>query len=360
MTGLNRVSTATTSATPSATVPLASIVVPCRNEAAHIAPCVESLLDGGYPRDRIEILVVDGMSDDGTRAVLDDLVSRHPEVRVLENRRRVTPVALNMGVQHASGGAVLICGAHTRYPEGYVATLMRWLERSGADAVGGVCETTPADGRPVARAIAAAMSHPFGVGNAHFRTGVSEPRWVDTVAFGCYRRDVFARVGNFDEELVRNQDDEYNARILRRGGRLLLVPDVTSRYAARGSLAALWRMYWQYGRYKPLVIRKVGQVVTVRQLVPAAFVAALVLGVAALPLGAPAAWALGALCAAYLTGALASGAQLARRVGPSAGLLAAAVFPVLHLSYGAGFLVGACALLLGRRAVPGAPIPLSR
>jgi glycosyltransferase involved in cell wall biosynthesis len=346
---------------PATTMPLASIVVPCRNEAAHIAPCVESLLGGGYPRDRLEILVVDGMSDDGTRDVLAALAARHPEVRVLENRRRVTPVALNMGVQQASGGAVLICGAHTRYPAGYVATLVRWLERSGADAVGGVCETTPADGRPMARAIAAAMSHPFGVGNAHFRTGVSEPRWVDTVAFGCYRRDVFARVGPFDEELVRNQDDEYNARLLRRGGRLLLVPDVTSRYAARGSLRALWRMYWQYGRYKPLVIRKVGQVVTVRQLVPAAFVAALGLGVLALPLlGAVAAWALGALGAAYLVGALASGLQLARRAGAAAGLLATVVFPVLHLSYGAGFLTGAFALLLGRRAVPGAPIPLSR
>ncbi|MGZ8377119.1 MAG: glycosyltransferase family 2 protein [Gemmatirosa sp.] len=352
----------TASSTPTCApeFPLASIVVPCRNEVAHIAPCVESLLDGGYPRDRIEILVVDGMSDDGTRAVLDDLAARHPEVRVLENRRRVTPVALNMGVQQASGGAVLICGAHTRYPMGYVATLMRWLERSGADAVGGVCETTPADGRPLARAIAAAMSHPFGVGNAHFRTGVSEPRWVDTVAFGCYRRDVFARVGVFDEELVRNQDDEYNARILRRGGRLLLVPDVTSRYAARGSLATLWRMYWQYGRYKPLVIRKVGQVVTLRQLVPAAFVLALVLGLLALALGAPVGWALGAVCAAYLLGALVSGVQLARRVGVAAGLLATVVFPVLHLSYGSGFLLGACALLLGRRALPGAPLPLSR
>lgn len=343
-------------------LPVASIVVPCRNEAAFIAPCVESLLDGGYPRDRLEILVVDGMSDDGTREVLAGLAARHPEVRVLENARRVTPVALNLGVRGASGGAILICGAHTRYPAGYVATLMRWLERSGADAVGGVCETTPADDSAVARAIAAAMSHPFGVGNAHFRVGVSQPRWVDTVAFGCYRREVFARVGEFDEELVRNQDDEYNARILRLGGRLLLVPDVTTRYSARGSLAALWRMYWQYGRYKPLVIRKVGQVITLRQLVPAAFVAALVVGVLALPvplLGAVAAPALLALCVAYLLGALASGAQLARRVGATAGLLATLVFPVLHLSYGAGFLCGAGALL-ARRAAPPDLLPLSR
>src|SRR5262249_8702492 len=133
-------------------------------------------------------------------------------------------------------------------------------------------------------------SHPFGIGNAQYRLGTREPRWVDTVPFGCYRKDVFQRIGLFDEELVRNQDDEFNLRLIRRGGRILLVPDVVSYYSARGSLAKLWQMFYQYGYFKPLVVRKVRGILTVRQVVPAAFVAfLLVVGVLALG-SAPMRW----------------------------------------------------------------------
>src|SRR5690606_23824190 len=154
---------------------------------------------------------------------------------------------------------------------GYVSGLVGWLERSGADGVGGVCETLPGADTPTARAIAVAMAHPFGVGNSWFRIGVREPRLVDTVPFPCYPMELFRRIGGFDEELVRNQDDEFNARLLQRGGRLLLVPGVVSQYYARTRLRNLARMFFQYGLFKPAVIRKTGAVLTVRQLVPAAF-----------------------------------------------------------------------------------------
>ena len=148
--------------------------------------------------------------------------------------------------------------------------------------------TLPADRTAVARAIAVALSHPFGVGNSYFRIGVSEPRWVDNVAFGCWRREIFSRVGVFDEEMVRNQDDEFNHRVIRRGGRILLVPGVVSQYFARRTLRQVARMYFQYGYFKPLVAKKVGRVMTVRQLIPALFLASLVLS------GTASAWLPGA------------------------------------------------------------------
>ena len=131
--------------------------------------------------------------------------------------------------------------AHVQYPRDYISSLVALLEKSGADNVGGVCQTLPAGGSVVARAVAVGMSHPLGVGNSHFRIGAAEDRWVDTVPFGCYRREVFDRIGLFDEELVRNQDDELNLRLIKHGGRILLSPRIVCKYYARDSLSKLWR-----------------------------------------------------------------------------------------------------------------------
>ncbi|HEY9516645.1 MAG TPA: glycosyltransferase family 2 protein, partial [Gemmatimonadaceae bacterium] len=256
-------------------MPLVSVIIPCRNERDWIHACLTSLLRADYPSDRLEIVVVDGMSDDGTRDCIARLAAENPRIRMLDNPARITPSALNIAIANSRGDVILRADAHSRYPESYVPDLVRWLGDSGADNVGGVWITEPGGPGAMARAIAAAMSHPLGVGNAHFRIGTREPRWVDTVPFGCYRRDVFERIGLFDEDLIRNQDDELNVRLIRAGGRILLVPDVVCSYNARDSLAKLWRMYYQYGYFKPLVARKVGGVFTWRQLVPPAFVLAL-------------------------------------------------------------------------------------
>jgi Glycosyltransferases, probably involved in cell wall biogenesis len=343
-------------------LPLVSLVVPCRNEERHIGACLDSLLESGYPLDRLEILVVDGSSDDGTRALVAAAARKHSSVRLLENPRRITPAALNIGLAQAHGSVIMLIGAHSTYPGGYIRSLVDQLDASGADGVGGTCTTCPGADTAVATAIAVALAHPFGVGNSWFRIGTREPRWVDTVPFGCYRREVFDRIGGFDEDLVRNQDDEFNLRLLRRGGRLLLVPAVASRYYARASLGQLARMYYQYGLYKPLVIRKVGAVMTVRQVVPAAFVAALG---GSLLVGAliPQARFLAAAIALLYT-AVAAVAALAAvpRHGTRAAMALLAVFPVLHVSYGAGFLVGALRLigLSHRRAPATHAVPLSR
>jgi hypothetical protein len=215
----------------------------------------------------------------------------------------------------------------------------------------------------MAHGIALAMAHPLGVGNSHFRIGTSEPRWVDTVPFGCYRREVFERIGLFDEDLVRNQDDELNARLIRSGGRILLVPDVVSRYHARNTLGKLWRMYYQYGYFKPLVARKLGGIFTWRQLVPPLFVGAIVLS-ALLALIVPAAAPLLALLLTpYVLALLVVGVSAVPRHGVRAALALCAAIPVLHFSYGLGFLQGTLDfLVLRRKGARGAPatIPLSR
>ena len=190
----------------------------------------------------------------------------------------------------------------------------------------------------------------------------SEPRWVDTVPFGCYRREVFERIGGFDEELVRNQDDELNLRLIRAGGRILLVPDVVCRYYARNSLGRLWRMYFQYGYFKPLVIRKVGRVMTLRQVMPSLFVAALVLfGIAAF-WSLLALWALAFCAGAYLLAIGGVAATVVPKHGAACAICLAAVFPTLHFSYGIGFFEGIFHFLIRRGSGAGntANVRLSR
>ncbi|MGH7528934.1 MAG: glycosyltransferase family 2 protein, partial [Gemmatimonadales bacterium] len=255
--------------------PRVSVILPCRNEARYIAACLDSILAAAYPLTQLEVLVVDGLSDDGTRDIVARYAAAYAQIRLLDNPGRIVPTALNIGIGAASGAVIARMDAHVVYPPDYLPRLVRALTESGVDNVGGCIVTLPADRTAAAQAIAIALSHPFGVGRSPFRVGARSARLVDTVPFGCYRRDVFARVGLFDEELVRNQDDEFNHRLVSRGGRVLLVPDVVSYYYARGSFAQVARMFYQYGAFKPLAARKVGRFMTLRQLVPAAFVSAL-------------------------------------------------------------------------------------
>ena len=346
-------------------IPLVSVIVPCRNERSYIVACLESIRLNDYPSERIQVLVVDGRSDDGTRKLLAEYTGKWPNVRCLDNPGLTAPAALNIGIQHADGDVIMRMDAHCHYPRDYIRVLVGWLERSGADNVGGAWRTLPGADTPIARAIAAALSHPFGVGNAHFRLGITSAKWVDTVPFGCYRRTVFERIGLFDEELIRNQDDELNQRLLRSGGRILLVPDATIDYFARDSIGKLARMYYQYGYFKPLAARKVGRVGTMRQLVPATFALSLIV-ILFLSLW-KSAWALVfiGLILVYLAAVVVSSITTLSANGLRVAALTATAFPVIHFSYAFGSLRGAARLLFGRdtfgtRGGGVAGVPISR
>jgi glycosyltransferase involved in cell wall biosynthesis len=343
-------------------LPKVSIVIPCRSEEKFIGKCLDSILANDYPKDRLEILVVDGMSEDGTRTTVQSYAGKYAFIRLLDNPKKITPAALNIGIAHAKGDIIMRMDAHNTYQPYYISKLVGWLEKTQADNVGGVCVTVPATQTFMAEAIALALSHPFGVGNAYFRIGVKEPRWVDTVPFGCYRREVFDRIGMFDEELARNQDDEFNLRLIRQGGRILLIPEIVSHYHARDSLPKLWRMYYQYGYFKPLVVRKVGGILTVRQVIPAVFVLSLLVSGALAPWTVYGGWALCALIFAYIVADLGTSIYVGFQRRVRCALAIPVVFPVLHVSYGLGFLKGILDFFIlgNKRRGDAARIPITR
>jgi glycosyltransferase involved in cell wall biosynthesis len=328
--------------------PRVSVIVPCRNERAYIAECLESIRLNDYPADYVEVLVVDGASDDGTREIIESYIRQWPRIMCVDNPTGITPAALNTGIRSASGEIVIRMDAHCHYPGDYISKLVQWLEQSGADNVGGVCRTLPGSQSSMACAIAIALSHPLGVGNSRFRIGTKRARWVDTVPFGCYRRNVFERIGLFDEELVRNQDDEFNQRLLASGGKILLVPDVTVDYYARDSISKVARMYYQYGYFKPLVARKLGRIGTFRQIVPAVFLLTLAVSFS---LGTWISWArlvFAGIIVVYLGSLLAVSLVSAPKSGLKVAALLPEVFSVLHFAYGWGSLRGTARFLFRR------------
>lgn len=263
--------------------PCVSIIIPCRNEKAGIVRCVQGAVAQQLPEIDLEVIVVDGASDDGTAEVLQQLANADPKVRVLTNARRIVSVAMNLGVRAARGDVILRMDAHTEYATDYVKECLDAMARTGAENVGGPARTLAVSYWE--RVIAAAYHSPFAVGGARFHD-VEFEGYVDTVPYGCWSRGTLDRYGLFDEELVRNQDDEHNLRIVRGGGRIWQSPRIRSWYRPRGSLGALYRQYCQYGYWKVWVIRKHRLPASWRHLVPGAFVLAL----AVLPSASLALW----------------------------------------------------------------------
>ncbi len=247
--------------------------------------------------------------------------------------------------------------AHCEYPPDYIPALVSALETTGAANVGGVTSVVPAADTPVARAIAIALSHVAGMGDSHFRIGAKEAKWVDTVPFGCWKRETFQRVGLFDESLPRNQDDEFNMRLARSGGRILLLPTVVTRYFGRETLAQLRRMFYQYGYFKPLAAIRSGSRLRPRQYAPAALVLGLLVGALLAPLSTVLLRVVVIAYACFVVGAALPTAWIS---GASVGAAFLAVLPTMHLAYGLGFLRGTLQFAILKRAPAAAAPQLSR
>lgn len=250
---------------------LVSVICPVYNEARYIGAFLDSLLAQDYPHELLEILIIDGISTDRTRDKAMPYKSKFPCMEILDNPHQFVPHALNTGIRNSKGEIIVRMDAHSEYPVNYISTLVQYLADLKADNVGGQWITRPGNGTGVALAIAMATSCGFGIGNARYRLHMEEIAEVDTVPFGCYRRDVFDRIGLFDEDLSRNQDDELNVRLIKSGGKIFLIPQVKIIYFARETITKLSRMFYQYGLFKPLVVKKTGTVLTARQLVPVIF-----------------------------------------------------------------------------------------
>ena len=330
--------------------PTVSVIMPVRNEADFIERSLRSVATSTYPKDRFEVLVVDGMSDDGTREVVTRLAREFPNVRLLDNPQRFVSQAMNAGIRAARGDIIVRVDGHALVVPSFLAESVRLLlAHPECWCAGGTIETV-AHGL-WGRVIAAALATPLGAGNAMFRRGGYEG-YVDTLAFGAYWRWVFDRVGLFDEELVRNQDDELNARIIAAGGRIYMSSQIRTEYYARLSLGKLWRQYYQYGFWRIRTIQKLGRPAAVRQVVPLAFVGALALAVAAAFIGSTGRLLLAAFASAYGIALAVGTCMVVRRVGWRASGLAFVVFLVLHFAYGLGSWRGVLAFALLRHRAP--------
>jgi glycosyltransferase involved in cell wall biosynthesis len=230
---------------PDRVLPFISIIMPIRNEADFIERAIRSVLDNDYPAGRMEILVVDGLSDDGTREIVARLSKADSRLMMLDNPKRIAPAAMNIGLKAARGDLFIRVDGHVEIPADFIAKSIRCLHEHPEAWVAGGYIKTVAD-TFVGQAIASAMRSPIGVGNSRFRLGDYEG-WVDTLAFGTHHKWIVDKIGYFDEELVRNQDDEFNLRIILAGGKIWMSKAIQSTYFSRGSLQKLWKQYFQYG-----------------------------------------------------------------------------------------------------------------
>lgn len=316
--------------------PVVTLVVAMRNEAANIARCVTSILGQDFPPDRLEVRVLDGGSTDGSMDLVRSLVGDRRGWHLGSNPRHIQAAAWNLGIEAATGDVVGILSGHAELAPTYVRAAVGVLARTGADMVGGPVQAI-GEGA-MGRAVARAVSTPFGVGGASFRYLDHEAE-VDTVFMGLCRRATYRRFG-FDEEMVRNQDDELSYRLLDAGARIVCSPRIQSSYRSRATIRSLWRQYLDYGRWKVRVIQKHPGQVRPRHLVPAALVLALGTLAAGSLLWTPVAIALALLLVVYALGIAFASASAARGLPPRAAILLPIVYPVLHLSYGLGFWIG--------------------
>ena len=255
--------------------PFISVIIPCRNEEGYIGTVLKNIQEQNYPGDCMEIIVVDGESDDRTLGEIRQIAENDNRIQILSNPGRIVPTALNLGIKNSQGEIIVRMDAHCEYPSNYISYLVENLQKLHADNVGVAMRAFPRNKSLKAFAISKAISSPFGVGNSHHRTGTSKPVEMDSVPFGCYWREVFDKIGFFDEDLVRNQDDEFNARLGKYGGKIVLLPDIEIKYLARDTFRKIARMFYYYGLFKPLVNKKVGAPATIRQFVPPLFLLSL-------------------------------------------------------------------------------------
>ncbi|MEO2047138.1 MAG: glycosyltransferase family 2 protein [Pirellulales bacterium] len=327
--------------------PEVSIIIPCRNERQHIKACLDSVLCQQAPTGGLEVLIADGMSDDGTREFIREYAEGNESLRLVDNPRQITSTGLNAAIRAARGKIIVRMDAHTEYALDYVRQCVAVMKSKQVDNVGGAARTK-GDGY-LQSAIGAAFHSPFSTGGAGFHQADYEGE-VDTVVYGCWYRQKLLEVGLFDEELVRNQDDELNFRIRNMGGRLWQSRSIHSWYRPRGSLKSLFRQYLQYGYWKVRVIQKHRRPASVRQLIPVIFVLGVLLG-----------WIVGqvhptlkvtywATLATYGITSLAFSIRTLTFAQWRLLPIMPVVFFVYHLSYGLGFTWGILDFLLLHRS----------
>lgn len=322
-----------------------SVVIPCFNEERFIGKALNNLADQYNPK-FYEIIVVDGLSDDRTREVIAEFCLQRPDisVRLIDNPARRIPAALNLGIEVARGEIIARLDAHAVASPGYIHRSVEVLRQPGVGVVGMPCQVCPGADTLTAKAIALAVSHPFGIGDAKYRLGQSSAAQeaVDTVAFACFRKDVWRELGGFDEALVANEDYEFNYRVRLSGRTVLLDKAQYCDYFARATLRNLFDQYWRYGRWKARMIREHPASIKLRHVIAPLFVLSIPLLLFFGLWQRTAWWLLGFEVALYLAMGLFFALRLARKSKLGLGLvvLLPVIFGIIHLTWGTAFLLG--------------------
>jgi succinoglycan biosynthesis protein ExoA len=316
-----------------------SVIMPIRNEAGFIEQSLGAVLAQDYPHEQLEVLIADGLSLDSTRQVIARLAEANSDIQVvvIDNPAGIVPTGFNLALRRARGQVIVRVDGHTIIARDYVRECVAALQRTGADCVGG--RMVAIGNNRFGQAVSMATSARFGVGGSHFHYSERE-EWVDTVYLGAWPQRVFEQIGFFDEEQVRNQDDEFSYRLTEHGGRILLCPKIESRYYVRSTPRSLWRQYYQYGSWKVRVMQKHWKQMRIHQFVPAFFAAALLINLALVPFAAIGRLGLALLVGCYTAANVAASSLQARRTDWRLLPQLVLAFAILHLSYGLGFLVG--------------------
>ena len=321
-------------------MPKISIIIPIYNEEKYIKECIFSIMQCDYDIAQMEILLVDGMSEDGTREIIRQLQQKYACIALIDNPQKIAPVAMNLGIKEAKGEYLFIVSAHASYTKSYFTKLVEQIQRLDADCVGGVLKTDVKNHSVKADAIKEVLSHPLGVGNASFRTGSTQIREVDTVAFGCYNKKTFELYGYFDETLVRNQDIELNKRIVNGGGKIYLIPDVQCTYYARENFRDLAKNQYQNGFWNMLTAyyTKTLNSLSLRHFIPLLFVLSLIIPFGISFIFPQMLWLSLFSLVSYLSLVIIISIKLKNSSNSIVYLIMS--FLILHFSYGLGSLMG--------------------
>ena len=322
-------------------IPYVSVIIPARNEERYIIKCLNSLLSQDYAKDKLEVLVVDGMSQDSTVQKINDFLETRREgaccVKVIHNPRKIVPCGLNIGIREAKGDFIIRMDAHSECAPDYIKNCVRHLTEKDADNVGGLVDHR-ANGI-IGEAIALAQGCRFGLGGAKFRIAKREQH-VDTVFPGAWPRRTFERYGLFDERLVRNQDIEFNSRIRKNGGRIFLTTDIKSFYQCRDSLKGLWRQNFNNGKWVIFTKKIAPYCFSLRHFVPFAFVFSLLVTLLLGSFFRAAAFLFFALVTSYILASFCFSILISVKNGIKYFFVMPAIFATLHFSYGLGSIWG--------------------
>jgi glycosyltransferase involved in cell wall biosynthesis len=317
-----------------------SVIIPCRNEEKYIGGCLDSVINNDYPKDRIEIFVVDGKSTDATREIVEGYSKKFEFINLLVNEKQTVPYGMNLGIEKSGGDYIIRLDAHSEFPNNYFSKLIELSKKLDADNVGALWLTDVKNKNKKSCSIKKVLSNKFGVGNSFFRIGIDEVKEVDTVPFGCYKKEVFEKIGLYDVRLERDQDIELNKRLKRNGGRIFLIPDLHSTYYARETFLGIAANNFQTGLWNVLTvyITKQPGSLSLRHFVPLLFLLSLFIPLAAIF------WkpVLGIIALvsfiSYLVSLLTVSLRIKDKTSSFYFIFWALL--VLHFSYGSGSLVG--------------------